>query len=72
MYDISGYRKDLYNYLNEKNLLDSVLYISKDFWNSNGYRNESLYLKDKIHLNQKGYRKLDSCIIRVIEKDMVD
>lgn len=72
MYDISGYRKDLYNYLNEKNLLDSVLYISKDFWNSNGYRNESLYLKDKIHLNKEGYRKLDSCLIRVIEKDMFD
>jgi peptidoglycan/LPS O-acetylase OafA/YrhL/lysophospholipase L1-like esterase len=66
MYDVSGYRKDLYNYLNEQNLLDSILYVSKDLWNPKGYRDETLYLKDKIHLNQKGYQKLDSCIIRVI------
>ena len=70
IYDVAGYRKSLYSYLELTNLNNHIIYISKDLWNPGGYKDKSLYLDDNIHLNVNGYRKLDSCILNKIKHDI--
>ena len=71
LYEVSGYRTSLCRYLEDRHLMDSILYITSDSWNPGGYKNSSMYLDDRIHLNIEGYRKLDSCIVSEIERDML-
>lgn len=72
MYEISGYRTRLNRYLADEKLMDSIVYIRNNMWNPNGFKDYSLYLRDRIHLNAEGYRKLDSCIVSEIEKDLTE
>lgn len=61
------YRKVLNELINEKGYQDKVSVIRYKSWN-NDYQNDlsQLYLGDGMHLNQKGYEKLDSVIAQNI------
>ena len=70
LFNVAEYRHTLRRNLEESKMIDSVLYVSCDMWNPNGYRDTSLYLADRIHLNTKGYSRLDSCLLSVIMNDV--
>ena len=70
LYDVEDYRRSLHTYLEQTGLINHVIYIGKELWNPNGYRDKSLYLDDNIHLNNAGYRKLDSCIVEKIKQEL--
>lgn len=70
MYDYSDYREALKSTLYEKHLTDHVIYVSAQEWNGTSDEiNVNIFLEDQIHLNQKGYELLDSCIAQKIAKD---
>ena len=69
MHNIKTYRADWLDMLKDKRLIDSIIYIKRNNWNPEGYENLMLYRKDLFHLSDKGYYKLDSCIISEIAKD---
>jgi lysophospholipase L1-like esterase len=62
-----AFRDTLRELIHEKNLQDSITLISYQSWN-NDYINDLrlLYIGDGMHLNQRGYEKLDSCIAQDI------
>lgn len=63
MYIYDQYRPALYNHLVENGLMDSIIYIKKDEWNIDGFKDKrNLYMQDGMHLNKKGYWFLDSCL----------
>ena len=66
---IPQYRQALKDMLQDTGLKDSVLYISANKWNSQGWRDTTIFLRDHIHLNINGYHRLDSCIASEILKD---
>ena len=68
-YDVSEYRQTLQKSLEKTKMMDSLIYVSCELWNSIGYRDASLYQIDRIHLNAKGYGLLDSCLLSVIMND---
>ena len=71
MYNYHEYREALYSMLHEEQLLDRVVYVSIKDWNGDGVEiNPTLFLADKIHLNRKGYEKLDECIAGAIARDL--
>lgn len=63
------YRNALKEMLQVTGLRDSVLYISADRWNPLGWRDTTIFQRDRIHLNLEGYHRLDSCIVSEILKD---
>lgn len=71
MYQIREYRDSMYSMLINKYYIDSVIYIRMKKWNGIGTQiNKSLFLDDQIHLNNKGYELLDSCIATAIADDL--
>jgi len=67
LYHYSEYREDLINMLKEKQLMERIIFVPMEGWNSRSPSiNPDLFLEDRIHLNKEGYRKLDSCIIKAI------
>lgn len=71
MYHFSEYREALRSMLEKCNLMDSVIFVPMNGWNGeNSGINKHLFLNDQIHLNNQGYRKIDSCIIDAINKDL--
>lgn len=69
LYQYSGYRQALLLMLKEYN--DSVLYVPMKDWNGvEPNLNEHLFLDDQIHLNQRGYIELDSCVVDIISQDL--
>lgn len=64
------FRKALDDLLADKKYRDSVYVIRYMAWNSNYTEDiKTLYKDDGIHVNEKGYAKLDSCIIETCLKD---
>ena len=71
-------KKELRQAFNEilykKEYEDKVHVIRFKTWNSNYAKDlKTLYVDDGIHLNEKGYAKLDSCIIeicKILQKEM--
>lgn len=60
---IQEYRNIYWNLIQEKNWYDSVMTIRYLDWNPDGYRDKrGLYDEGRMHLNDKGYYLLDSCI----------
>ena len=44
-------------------MANDVITIRRNDWNPQGYKGQKeLYTSDRMHLNQDGYLKLDSCI----------
>ncbi len=68
MYDVKPYRDALYEILIQENLMDSIIYISLSQW-------QTSFGDDGIHLDDTGYRQLDSCLaVSIIadHKQMID
>lgn len=60
---INDYREAYDNLLKEKGWKDKVITIRSNDWNPDGYRDiRGLYDEGLMHLNEKGYLVLDSCI----------
>ena len=54
----------------DADLFRRVLYVGRETWNPIGYMDpRDLYLDDAVHLNQKGYQVLDSCLASQILED---
>ena len=71
MYQFAGYRDALYRMLVNEKLMDEVVYVSMKDWNdASPDINSNLFMSDQIHLNRRGYEKLDSCIAIAIAKDL--
>ena len=71
MYQYAGYRDALYRMLVNEKLMDEVVYVSMKDWNdASPDINSNLFMSDQIHLNRRGYEKLDSCIAIAIAKDL--
>ena len=71
MYHYHEYREALYTMLQNEQLLDKVVLVPMTGWNGEGdILNPSLFMEDKIHLNHKGYEKLDYCIAVAIANDL--
>lgn len=66
---VPQYRVALKQMLEETGLKDSVLFISADSWVPKGWHDTSVFLRDRIHLNLEGYKKLDSTIAVNIARD---
>jgi hypothetical protein len=50
---------------------DKVVYVSMNDWNdASPDIDQNLFMSDQIHLNRRGYEKLDSCIAIAIAKDL--
>ncbi len=73
MYNYIEYRESLSSFLEDNGLKDKVLYVQMSEWNI--FDNEidpALFLSDRIHLNTRGYEKLDSCIVNTISDALND
>lgn len=71
MYNYSEYREALNKMLKEENLLESVIYIPMREWNGKETKlNDELFMSDRIHLNKKGYKRLDASIANAIVRDL--
>ena len=61
------YRKAFEDLLTEQGWNDSVIYLKSEFWNPLGYKDSrNLYDDGQMHINDKGYNILDSCIAKSI------
>lgn len=71
MYHYSEYRKALRSMSEERKYQGYIIYVPMKEWNGHGMDlNKHLFLNDQVHLNQKGYIKVDSCIIDAISRDL--
>jgi len=71
MYHFHEYREALLEMLHDCNLMQNVLYVPMTLWNGEGVEiNPSLFVGDKIHLNRRGYERLDSSIATAIVRDL--
>ena len=67
------YRDALQELVNQKGYHNKISIIKYKSWNNN-YQDDlqHLYLKDGMHLNSVGYAKLDSAIVDVITKQLIN
>lgn len=66
-YDISSYRRALHVLLEKKKYKDKVICVPMLGWNTTGKQLDTpLFQEDRIHLNSRGYERLDSCIAAAI------
>ena len=64
---INDYRESYTDLINEKGWEKKVITISSEDWNPDGYKDQrGLYDEGLMHLNEKGYHVLDSCIAHKI------
>ena len=71
MYQFAGYRDALFQMLVNERVMDKVVYVSMKNWNDvSPDIVPNLFMSDQIHLNRRGYEKLDSCIAIAIAKDL--
>ena len=60
---IEGYWKAYFAFFDEQVWNEHVITVSCEDWNPHGYRDKrGIYENDHVHLNEKGYHILDSCI----------
>ena len=71
MYHYAEYREALLSMLEGEHLADSIVFVSMNGWNGNTTQlNKSYFREDQIHLNDEGYRQLDSCVAIAIANDL--
>lgn len=71
MYHYREYREALLEMLHENGIMQRVVYVPMNSWNGRGEDiNPSLFVADKIHLNRRGYERLDSSIATAIVRDL--
>ncbi|MBR4920164.1 MAG: acyltransferase family protein [Prevotella sp.] len=70
LYGTHDYRQALKDSLIAHQLVDSIIYVSYDKWNPEGWRDKrEIYTDDHFHLNLLGYAILDSTFAAEIVKD---
>ncbi len=68
---IDSYRNSLYELLEEYKWKKQVIVVRSDKWNIDGYRDKrNLYDDLQMHLNEKGYEVLDSCIAKYLFENL--
>ena len=71
LWTFDNYRTALLSLISQNRIKDHLIYIPATDWNSEGYMDSRmLYKEDHVHLNNKGYLLLDSCIASSIYDDM--
>lgn len=70
LYGTRDYREALRDSLKSCHLMDSIVYVSADSWNPQGWHDKrDIYTDDHFHLNLRGYEILDSALAVEIVKD---
>lgn len=71
LWSFEDYRIALQSLLNRNELGKQLIFIPVSEWNLDGYKDfRMLYKEDHVHLNEKGYYLLDSCITTKIHSDI--
>ena len=72
LWSFRDYRTALQSLISQDRINKHLIYISASEWNPKGYKDSRhLYLEDHVHLNEKGYLLLDSCITSKIYYDII-
>lgn len=72
LWSFENYQKALLTMISHDENRKDILYIPVSKWNPEGYMDSRhLYLEDHVHLNEKGYFLLDSCITSIIYHDIM-
>lgn len=65
LYSFQSYRTQLRKVIVQYGCKDSIVYVESQRWYNDNMQH-SLYRTDGVHLNIKGYKKLDSCLSKEI------
>lgn len=72
LWSFENYRIALQSLIKQDAIKENLIYIPASDWNPEGYKDSRhLYLEDHVHLNEKGYFLLDSCITSTIYHDIM-
>ena len=72
MWSFEDYRKALQTMISQEINSNHIIFIPSTEWNPKGFKDSrNLYLEDHIHLNNRGYYLLDSCIATHISHDYI-
>ena len=72
LWTFDDYRSTLQSLIRQDEIKKHLIYIPASEWNYEGYTDSRmLYKEDHVHLNEKGYLLLDSCITSYIYHDMM-
>lgn len=72
LWSFEDYRTALQSLISQEEIRNHLIYIPASEWNSEGHMDSRhLYLEDHVHLNEKGYFLLDSCITSTIYHDII-
>lgn len=70
LWTFDDYRETLQSLISQGEMKKQLIYIPATNWNPDGYKDSRmLYKEDHVHLNDKGYFLLDSCIASYIYED---
>ena len=72
LWSFDNYRTALQSLIKRDVINKRLIYIPASEWNPEGYKDSRhLYLEDHVHLNEKGYFLLDSCLTSTICQDIM-
>ena len=72
LWSFDSYKTALQSLIRQDEKAKRLIYIPASDWNPEGYKDSRhLYLGDHVHLNEKGYFLLDSCITSYIYHDII-
>lgn len=72
LWSFDNYRTALQSLIRQDEKTRHLIYIPASDWNPEGYKDSRhLYFEDHVHLNEKGYFLLDSCITTTIYHDIM-
>ena len=72
LWTFDNYRAALQSLINQEIIKKHLIFIPAYEWNPEGYKDSRhLYIEDHVHLNEKGYFLLDSCITSKIYNDIM-
>ena len=72
LWTFDNYRSALQSLIRQDAIKNRLIYIYASEWNPEGFKDSRhLYLEDHVHLNEKGYFLLDSCLTSTIYQDIM-
>lgn len=72
LWTFDNYRSALQSLIRQDAIKNRLIYICASEWNPEGFKDSRhLYLEDHVHLNEKGYFLLDSCLTSTIYQDIM-
>ena len=72
LWSFDNYRTALQSFIRQDTIKKHLIYIPASEWNPEGFMDyRNLYLDDHVHLNEKGYFLLDSCLSSKIYQDIM-